>query len=153
MGATATTASLAWDFPAGASGAVSYSVLKNGVATSSGTNNYSISGLTPNTGYMFTINASDAGGHTSNSTQSLTITTGSSAPLPAGWQSSDLGSVSITGGVAYQNNQWTVAGSGADIWGTADQFRFALPLWREMARSLGAWIRKLPRTPQRRRES
>jgi regulation of enolase protein 1 (concanavalin A-like superfamily) len=44
--------------------------------------------------------------------------------LPAPWQSRDIGSVGIAGSATYGNSRYTVVGSGADIWGTADQFRF-----------------------------
>ncbi len=45
--------------------------------------------------------------------------------LPTGWASRDVGSTGITGGVAVSSGTWTVAGSGANIWGTSDEFRFA----------------------------
>ena len=45
--------------------------------------------------------------------------------LPTGWASRDVGSTGMTGGVAVSSGTWTVAGSGANIWGTSDEFRFA----------------------------
>ena len=44
--------------------------------------------------------------------------------LPSPWQTQDIGSVGRAGSASHSNGTWTVAGSGADIWGTSDQFRF-----------------------------
>jgi len=44
--------------------------------------------------------------------------------LPSPWQTKDIGSVGQTGSATYSNGSFTVKGSGADIWGTADAFRF-----------------------------
>jgi regulation of enolase protein 1 (concanavalin A-like superfamily) len=44
--------------------------------------------------------------------------------LPSPWQSRDLGSVGIAGSASYANYRFTLVGSGADIWGSSDQFRF-----------------------------
>ena len=51
------------------------------------------------------------------------------APLtpPGLWQDADIGSVGLTGGVAVSGTNFTVLGSGADIWSTADAFHF---LWQ-----------------------
>ena len=46
------------------------------------------------------------------------------AQLPAGWTSTDVGSVAIAGSASESNGAWTVQGSGADIWGTSDSFQF-----------------------------
>jgi beta-glucanase (GH16 family) len=47
--------------------------------------------------------------------------------LPAGWGDTDIGGPGQPGFANYDtaSNTWTVAGGGADIWGTADQFHFA----------------------------
>jgi Cu/Zn superoxide dismutase len=41
-----------------------------------------------------------------------------------GWTSTDVGAVGIPGSASESNGTWTVQGSGADIWGTADSFQF-----------------------------
>ncbi len=51
-------------------------------------------------------------------------TTGGSGTLPAGWVNSDIGSVGAAGSASYGNGVFTVNGSGADIWGTADEFQY-----------------------------
>jgi hypothetical protein len=43
---------------------------------------------------------------------------------PGGWTSSDVGAVGATGTALYGGGGWTVEGSGSDIWGTADEFRY-----------------------------
>jgi hypothetical protein len=47
------------------------------------------------------------------------------ALLPAPWQSADVGAVGMSGSAAMLNDTFIVAGDGADVWGTADAFRFA----------------------------
>src|SRR5262249_46674149 len=48
---------------------------------------------------------------------------------PPPWQTSDIGSVAAIGSAFYSNGVFIVSGSGADIWNTADAFRFVyLPL-------------------------
>ena len=48
------------------------------------------------------------------------------AVLPGGWTAGDIGGPSLPGSSCYDANSgtWTVDGGGADIWNTADQFRF-----------------------------
>jgi regulation of enolase protein 1 (concanavalin A-like superfamily) len=45
--------------------------------------------------------------------------------LPAGWSTQDIGSVGLAGSASTANGTYTLTGAGADIWGTADAFRFA----------------------------
>ena len=45
--------------------------------------------------------------------------------MPTGWQDLDIGSPAVAGAASGANGTWTVAGGGADIGGTADQFNFA----------------------------
>jgi beta-glucanase (GH16 family) len=49
------------------------------------------------------------------------------ADIPADWSTEDVGSPGKVGGAAFDaaTGGWSVAGGGADIWGTADQFRLA----------------------------
>lgn len=43
---------------------------------------------------------------------------------PRPWQSIDIGKVSATGMSSYANGVFTIAASGADIWGTSDEFHY-----------------------------
>ena len=40
------------------------------------------------------------------------------------WMTRDIGAVGVTGGASLSNGMFTVTGAGADIWDTADAFRF-----------------------------
>ena len=54
--------------------------------------------------------------------QSRLFTTFSGIPKP--WTSQDIGAVAAAGSSSYSVGNWTVNGSGADIWNNADEFRF-----------------------------
>lgn len=56
-------------------------------------------------------------------TSAITVT-GGGGTLPSPWVSSNIGSVAATGSASYSGTTFTVAGSGADIWGTTDAFRY-----------------------------
>jgi regulation of enolase protein 1 (concanavalin A-like superfamily) len=51
--------------------------------------------------------------------------------VPAGWSNADIGSPGRPGYGYYSavSRGWTVAGGGADIWGTADQFHLTSQAW------------------------
>jgi regulation of enolase protein 1 (concanavalin A-like superfamily) len=44
--------------------------------------------------------------------------------LPSPWVNRDIGGVAAAGSASYANGTFTVNASGADIWGTADEFRY-----------------------------
>jgi len=44
--------------------------------------------------------------------------------LPEPWQNRDIGNVGASGSCSYSNGIFTVNGSGADIWNTADEFHY-----------------------------
>lgn len=44
--------------------------------------------------------------------------------LPLPWEHSDIGSVGLSGNATYASSQFTVAGSGDDIWNNADAFHY-----------------------------
>lgn len=48
----------------------------------------------------------------------------SASTLPLPWRAQDIGSVGAAGRSSYANGIFTISGAGADIWGTADAFRF-----------------------------
>jgi hypothetical protein len=49
---------------------------------------------------------------------------GVSAIDPVGWYSTDVGDVGVVGSAIQVQGEWTVAGAGGDIWGSADAFHF-----------------------------
>jgi regulation of enolase protein 1 (concanavalin A-like superfamily) len=70
--------------------------------------------------------AIDAAGNSSAiGTQTYTIAVAQAGTLPAGWLTQDIGAVGIQGNASFTSGTYTVAGAGADIWGTADAFRYA----------------------------
>lgn len=64
-------------------------------------------------------------GMTDSSVTSATYTISSgSGSLPNGWSDTDIGSPGVAGSASYASPTYTVSGSGADIYGTADQFNY-----------------------------
>jgi regulation of enolase protein 1 (concanavalin A-like superfamily) len=49
--------------------------------------------------------------------------------LPAPWTQNDIGTVALPGSGTFSNGVFTVTGSGADIWNTADAFHFVNQKW------------------------
>jgi DNA-binding beta-propeller fold protein YncE len=72
--------------------------------------------------YSLTAKVTDSLGQTATS-PAVSVTVSSSG-LPAPWLSQDVGSVGVVGSAAYANGTFTLKGSGANIWGSSDAFRF-----------------------------
>jgi phosphatidylserine/phosphatidylglycerophosphate/cardiolipin synthase-like enzyme len=99
-------------------------------ATSTTYKKWTVSGLTSGrTYYWKVVSRTMANLATTSTTFSFTVGSGAPppppAPLPAGWASGDLGGVSAAGSASFSGDTWTLSGSGADIWGSADEFHFA----------------------------
>jgi hypothetical protein len=65
---------------------------------------------------------------TSHRAGTLTTAVFNSTTVDAGsgaFHSQEIGDVGIAGGVVFSNGLYTVAGAGADMWGTSDSFQFA----------------------------
>jgi len=56
---------------------------------------------------------------------SFTVPASGGGHLPSGWTDTDIGAVGTAGGASYGGGTFTVSGSGADIWNTADAFHYA----------------------------
>ena len=118
--------SLAWN---AVTNAASYKIKRspaNGgpyalVATSVTATNYTDTGLIVGTTYYYVVSAVNAGGESANSAQVGAIPV-SNPPSP--WLKLDIGNVGASGSASFTNAVFTLAGSGADIWGAADAFRF-----------------------------
>jgi lysophospholipase L1-like esterase/regulation of enolase protein 1 (concanavalin A-like superfamily) len=93
-----------------------YATVQSGVTGTSFNN----TGLNASTTYYYVVSAVSAGGESANSAQASATTSANLGPLPAGWSEGDLGSVAASGSSGYSNGVYTVNGSGADIWGSAD---------------------------------
>jgi hypothetical protein len=105
--------------PTGASGSFS-PVLLSGSGNSTLT--VTTGSSTPAGNYTLTLTGT-SGSLTHNTTVALTVNTPSG--LPAGWTDVDVGAPSPAGSATYSSGTFTVNGSGADIWGTSDQFNYA----------------------------
>lgn len=55
---------------------------------------------------------------------SINVTNSNNGAVPNGWTDSDIGAVGIAGSAAYTNGVFTIQGSGADIFGTNDEFNY-----------------------------
>lgn len=67
--------------------------------------------------YYYVVTAVASGQESANSMEASVL-------LPFPWLSRDIGAVGLAGSASLDSGVFTVAGSGADIWGTADAFRF-----------------------------
>ena len=82
-----------------------------------------VSGLANGNVYGFRLTANDGRGGVGTDDMQVTVQSGGGT-LPSPWVTTDVGAVAATGSASYATGTFTVNGSGADIWGTADEFRF-----------------------------
>jgi glucose/arabinose dehydrogenase/fibronectin type 3 domain-containing protein len=109
---------------AGGSGLAGYRVYRDGGATPIATvttTSYSNTSLTANTSYTYQVRSYDNAGNESGLSTSASATTAATAS----WSSGDIGAVAAAGSFTDNGTSLTITGSGADIWGTADEFQFA----------------------------
>jgi len=71
--------------------------------------------------YFYVVTAVDAAGESVNSAE--TSASLSAAPS-TNWLTEDVGAVGATGSFGLTNGVFTIQGSGADIWNSADEFRY-----------------------------
>jgi O-glycosyl hydrolase len=87
------------------------------------TNNFSLASASWGTTYYWRVDEIAY----SNTNQGSAVWSFSTAPavqLPPPWQSQDVGQISSQTSAIYTNGLFTVTGTGADIWGTSDAFRY-----------------------------
>ncbi len=98
-------------------------------------NNVNISGATSasyttpatvigDNGSTFRCIASNSAGSVTSNAATLTVNAAGGG-LPSPWVNQDIGTVGLTGSSSYSGSTFTVAGAGANIWGTADAFQYA----------------------------
>jgi len=111
-------------------GATSYNVKRAttsggpyATVASVGTTGYTDTGVVNDTTYYYVVSAVNAGGESANSAQA-SATPSAPSSLPSPWVTADIGAVGATGSASYSGGTYTVTGSGADIWNTADEFRY-----------------------------
>jgi regulation of enolase protein 1 (concanavalin A-like superfamily) len=75
--------------------------------------------------YALTAVATDDRGATSRTSELRTVLVEApTADVPLPWKTQDIGAVGLAGDTSYADGSFTVQGSGTDIWGTGDQFRY-----------------------------
>ena len=91
---------------------------------------WSVSNLAPGTTYVWKVVSRTMANleRTSSTFSFVTAGTGGgggTTTLPTGWAAADIGAVSAAGSSSYSGTTFTVKGSGADVWGTADELHYA----------------------------
>jgi hypothetical protein len=66
--------------------------------------------------YYYVISAVNDGGESANSAEA--------SVMPGAWSNQDIGTVGVAGSVSSSGTTFTIKGSGADIWDSADGFRY-----------------------------
>jgi fibronectin type 3 domain-containing protein len=82
---------------------------------------YADSGLQANTTYYYRVRATNSYG---DSAYTNIASASTLMPLGGSWQDSDIGTPGIAGSASIAGGTYTVNASGADIWGTSDQFHY-----------------------------
>ena len=76
----------------------------------------------------------DDGAVTASPAVNVTVAAPPPAPsLPSPWQSQDVGAVGPTGTASENGGTYTIAGGGADVWGTSDAFHY---VWQRVSGDL-----------------
>jgi hypothetical protein len=96
-----------------------YTTIKTGAI---GTSYTDAASIVNGTVYYYVVSAVKSGLESANSNEDSAFPF---AALASPSTSKDIGAVADTGGASYANSKVTIAGSGADIWGTADEFHYA----------------------------
>ncbi|SPE48882.1 conserved hypothetical protein [Verrucomicrobia bacterium] len=117
--------SLSWNAEAGATYNVKRSTINGGpyvtIQSLLAATNYTDTSVSNGVAYYYVVSAVTGGLEGPNSAQ---VSATPSAGLPSPWSTRDVGAVAATGGASDAGGTFTVTGSGADIWGTADAFRY-----------------------------
>jgi regulation of enolase protein 1 (concanavalin A-like superfamily) len=74
--------------------------------------------------YVMTAVATDTSGATSTTSPVIISVVPGATAVPAPWQHQDVGATGVSGSVSAAGSGFTVAGGGADVWGTSDAFTF-----------------------------
>jgi DNA-binding beta-propeller fold protein YncE/fibronectin type 3 domain-containing protein len=122
-----TQVSLLWNTAGGASEYHVHRSLTSGgpyetIAFSLSTTTFLDTGLNNGTTYFYVVTAVNPAGSSPNSSEASA--TPAPGIVPAPWQTQDIGAVGAAGSASFSSGTFTVVGSGADIWGTADEFRY-----------------------------
>jgi hypothetical protein len=95
----------------------------NQIASGISGTSFSNTGLAVSTTFFYRVTAVNSAGSSPASNQA-SATTQANTGLPSPWLQTDVGSVTPAGSASFASGTFTVRGSGADIWNTADGFHF-----------------------------
>lgn len=93
------------------------------IYTTSISTSYSFPSFTDDRDYRTSM-ACETMGYMQSTQPGFYFGVGMSTPLPSPWITTDVGPVGVTGSAVYSNGAFTLNGSGTDIWGTSDEFRY-----------------------------
>jgi hypothetical protein len=83
---------------------------------------WTVSGLAAGTTYYWkVVGRTMADVSRTSTTFSFRTASGAPAPAPSGWSGADVGAVGAAGNAGLSGGVFTVQGSGADVWGSADE--------------------------------
>lgn len=121
---TASSFVLSWNSSTDNDKISGYEVYKDGIKYGSTISDISmlIMGLLQNTPYSMSVNAIDASGNKSDRSSEFIVTT-KQCTLPQDWTGVNIG-VTSDQESCESSGIFTIVGAGADIWETADQFRY-----------------------------
>jgi len=92
-------------------------------------NSVVLQALSCGTDYLYQVATTCSQGQQSAYSASASFTTSACGsgcgPLPTRWTTSDIGNIGIAGNACFSGAAFSLSGSGADIGGSADAFRFA----------------------------
>lgn len=88
--------------------------------------NWTDTGVTGGVSYAYKVRAYNAGGDSPDSNVVMASVQVVSGALPSPWKNGDVGAVAAAGSASYDgaSGVFTVKGSGADVWGSADEFQY-----------------------------
>jgi beta-galactosidase len=92
------------------------------IAAATTATNFTDSNVVSCQSYFYVVTITNAGYESLPSTEASA--SGPGGALPSPWLNTDIGSVGLPGSATYCNGQFTISGSGADIWDTYDAFQF-----------------------------
>jgi fibronectin type 3 domain-containing protein len=92
------------------------------IAPALGTNSYTDADVSTCENYFYAVTVTNAGVEGFPSAAVAASLPGGALPAP--WQNTDVGAVGVAGSASYCSGQFTLTGSGSDIWNGADAFQF-----------------------------
>jgi alpha-L-fucosidase len=92
-----------------------FTSIASGVSAMTYTDTTAVAGTT----YFYSVSATQNSTTSADSSAGLAVQVGTT-----NWPTQDVGSVGVAGSLTQSSNSMLVSGSGADIWGTADAFRY-----------------------------